>query len=116
MLSILLDNFHPWTVTLTSLSPTIAQPRRQHDPHHSHAQMASDIAVPHPDKPPMTVGELVAFTKKELDADAERQAKVAAAGAGELQSQTGVTLDLSHKNIHALPVEVIALIKDKVER
>ena len=66
----------------------------------------------------MTVVELVAFTKKELDADAERQSKLQAAGAVELpkESQSGSTLDLSHKNIHALPVEVIVLIKDKVER
>jgi len=27
-----------------------------------------------------------------------------------------MTLDLSHKNINALPVEVIVLIRDKVER
>ena len=72
--------------------------------------------MPYPDKPAMTLGELVAYTRKELDADTERQAKVAAGEAGELQNQTGSTLDLSHKNIHALPVEVIALIKDRVER
>jgi len=78
--------------------------------------MASDAATTYSDKPSMTVGELVTFTRKELDADAERQAKVSAAGLGGLESQTGATLDLSHKNIHALPVEVIALIKDKVER
>jgi len=78
--------------------------------------MASGMAVPSFDKPSMTVGDLVAFTRKELDADAERQARVAAGEAGELQNQTGSTLDLSHKNIHALPVEVVALIKDRVER
>ena len=78
--------------------------------------MATDIA-PITEKPSMTVAELVSFTKSELDADAERQAKVTAAGGvGALQGQTGATLDLGHKNIRALPVEVIALIKDKVER
>ncbi|TKA73107.1 hypothetical protein B0A55_04840 [Friedmanniomyces simplex] len=78
--------------------------------------MASDAAL-YIDKPSMTVAELVAYTKKELDTDAERQAKVSAEGTvGDLHSQTGVTLDLSHKNIHALPVEVIVLIRDKVER
>lgn len=96
--------------------PSATHTLSAHTRHHSHDQMASGVPVPHPDKPSMTVGELVAFTKKELDADAERQAKVAAAEAGDLQSQTGSTLDLSHKNIHALPVEVIALIKDRVER
>ena len=66
----------------------------------------------------MTVAELVAFTKKELNADAERQAQLHAASAGEVprDSQTGATLDLSHKNIQALPLDVIILIKDKVER
>ncbi|KAF2158603.1 hypothetical protein M409DRAFT_61496 [Zasmidium cellare ATCC 36951] len=79
--------------------------------------MASDTSS-QPSKPPMTSPELVAFVKKELDADEERQAKVASAGAGEVprESQTGSTLDLSHKNISSLPVEVIILIKDKVER
>ncbi|KAK3632373.1 RAM signaling network component [Elasticomyces elasticus] len=78
--------------------------------------MASD-AAPYTDKPAMTVADLVAYTKKELDTDAERQSKVSAEGAaGDLQSQTGATLDLSHKNINALPVEVIVLIRDKVER
>lgn len=80
--------------------------------------MATDAATTHGDnlKPSMTVGHVVAFTKKELEADAERQAKVSATGSDGLESQTGATLDLSHKNIQALPVEVIALIKDRVER
>ena len=67
----------------------------------------------------MSVAELVAYTTKELDADAERQAKLQAAGAVEVlprESQAGATLDLSNKNLHALPVEVVGLIKDKVER
>lgn len=66
----------------------------------------------------MTATELVAYTKKELEADAARQAQQSAASGAELprESQTGVTLDLSHKNIHALPVEVVGLIKDRVER
>jgi hypothetical protein len=69
-------------------------------------------------KPVMTVADLITFVKNELNADEERQAKASAASAGELprESQTGSTLDLSHKNINALPVEVIILIKDKVER
>ncbi|KAK5134258.1 hypothetical protein LTR08_006802 [Meristemomyces frigidus] len=76
--------------------------------------MATDAATTYGDKPAMTVADLVAFTKKELDTDAE--AKVSATGVGVVESQTGATLDLSHKNLHALPVEIIALIKDKVER
>ncbi len=69
--------------------------------------------------PPMSVAELVAYTKKELDADsAEKQAKLQASSVGELpkESQNGATLDLSRRNISALPVEVIELIKDRVER
>jgi len=76
--------------------------------------MATDTTAPYADKP--SISELVAYTQEELNADAERQAKVTAVGVGELQGQTGSTLDLSHKNIRALPVEVILLIKDKVER
>lgn len=69
-------------------------------------------------RPLMTAAELVAYCKKELDADAERQAKLQAASAGELprETQAGATLDLGNKNIHQLPVEVVELIKDKVER
>ncbi|KAK5127644.1 hypothetical protein LTR85_006985 [Meristemomyces frigidus] len=78
--------------------------------------MATDGTKTYGDKPSMTVAHLVAFTKKELDADAERQSKVSTTGIDALESQTGATLDLSHKNIQALPVEVIVLIKDRVER
>lgn len=93
---------------------------RQHllpTPRHEYADMATD-ATAQAIKQPMTAPELIAFVKNELDADDERQAKVSAASAGELprESQTGSTLDLSHKNINTLPVEVVLLIKDRVER
>lgn len=80
--------------------------------------MATDNLAP-VGRPTMTVSDLVEFAKKELDADtAEKQAKLQAASVGELpkESQTGATLDLSRKNISALPVEVVELIKDRVER
>lgn len=81
--------------------------------------MAADSSA-HSDKSiPMSTAELVAFTQQELDKDAkEREAKLQAAGAAGLprQSQEGVTLDLGNKTIEALPVEVIELIKDRVER
>lgn len=66
----------------------------------------------------MTPAELVAFVTKELEQDDERQAKVQNAAVGDVPGapQTGSTLDLSHKNISALPPEVVFLIKDKVER
>lgn len=65
----------------------------------------------------MTAAEVTAYVKKELDEDAERsQLQASNAGVLPTESATGVTLDLSHKYIHALPVEVIGLIKDKVER
>ncbi|KAK5110722.1 hypothetical protein LTR62_005599 [Meristemomyces frigidus] len=66
----------------------------------------------------MTVADLVVYTRRQLEADGEQQAHIKAAGVvgGHLQSQTGLTLNLSHLEIHALPVEVIALIKDRVER
>ncbi len=69
------------------------------------------------DRPPMTIADLVAFTKKELDSDAER-ARLQASSADVLpaESQAGTTLDLSNAKIHALPVEVLVLIKDRVER
>ena len=77
--------------------------------------MATDLA--RPDRAPMTVAELVAFTAKELDSDAER-ARLQASSAGVLpaESQAGTTLDLSNAKVHALPVEVVVLIKDRVER
>lgn len=75
--------------------------------------MATDGAMQYPDRPPMTVAEIVALTKKELNPEDERHVKVAATGIGALEGQT---LDLSHQGISVLPVEVIVLIKDKVER
>lgn len=95
-----------------------SRPLQHHPPpRHEHAEMATDTTA-QAYKQPMTASELIAFVKNELDADEERQAKVSAASAGEVprESQTGSTLDLSHKNINVLPVEVVILIKDKVER
>ncbi|KAK4610501.1 Leucine-rich repeat-containing protein sog2 [Fulvia fulva] len=82
--------------------------------------MASDNSS-QSSRPPMTVLELIAFVKKELDTDEERQAKIALAGDGGSgvvpeKAHSGHTLDLSHKNIEALPVAVVALIKERVER
>ena len=45
-------------------------------------------SVLYANRPPMTVAELVAFTKKELNADAERQAQLHAASAGEVRSES----------------------------
>ncbi|QIW98235.1 hypothetical protein AMS68_003753 [Peltaster fructicola] len=76
--------------------------------------MASDsLPTAHNDK--MTTEALLAFTQRELDTEAERNAQVAAEGSGEVL-QSGATLDYSKKNINELPVEVILLFKDKVER
>jgi len=78
--------------------------------------MASDHVL-HAGKPSMTDEELVAYIKNEFQEDAAR-AQLQANDAGVLTSESapGMTLDLSHKFIRALPVEVIGLIKDKVER
>ena len=69
----------------------------------------------------MSVPELIAFVKQELDTDEERQARIALAedgGSGIVpdKAHSGHTLDLSHKNIEALPVQVVALIKERVAR
>ena len=94
----------------TSLGPLLLFAAQSH----SYAPMATDITSTNGDKSAMTIAELVVFSQKELDKDAEE--KVSVTGVGVEESQTGATLDLSHKNLHALPVEVIVLIKDKVER
>lgn len=63
----------------------------------------------------MTDAELVEHVKKDISNDEARTA----AGASDLPTsapQTGMTLDLSHRNITTLPTEVVLLIKDKVER
>ncbi|EME83953.1 uncharacterized protein MYCFIDRAFT_195140 [Pseudocercospora fijiensis CIRAD86] len=90
---------------------------------HAHATTMGDPAPSTsstaPPKAPMTNAELVAFVTKELEQDDERQAKVQAAAAAcdiPNATQTGSTLDLSHKNISVLPAEVVLLIKDRVER
>jgi len=62
--------------------------------------------------------ELVEYTKRALEESAEKQR----AGVGHPEvppgwvSTAGDTLDLSNKGARKLPVEVIELIKDKVER
>lgn len=78
--------------------------------------MASDNPV-HADKTPMTAAEVTALVREELDED-DRRSNVQASQAGVFpdESASGVTLDLSHKNIPELPAEVIGMIKDKVER
>lgn len=76
--------------------------------------MASD-ALPTAQTGKMSITELIAFTQQELDTEAERQAQIVAESTGEVL-QSGVTLDYSKKDIHELPVEVILLFKDKVER
>ncbi|EMC97600.1 hypothetical protein BAUCODRAFT_122033 [Baudoinia panamericana UAMH 10762] len=76
--------------------------------------MASENAI-YGEPFPVTVAELLAYTRKDLNDQAKQQGEVSAEGL-EGGVHTGVTVDLSHKNIHALPVEVIDLIKDKVER
>nr|POF10125.1 leucine-rich repeat-containing protein sog2 [Quercus suber] len=77
--------------------------------------MATDLRTTG-ERPAMSTAELIQFVKQELEQDDERQAKVVATGAEMLprESQTGATLDLSHKNISALPVEIVAMMKDKV--
>lgn len=94
----------------TTTTPTI--PLRDSAPPRRHA-MASDTSSV-ASQPPMTTTELVSFVKDVLEADEEHQAKVSAASPNDLP--TGSTLDLSHKGISTLPVEVVVLIKDKVER
>lgn len=83
--------------------------------------MASDnasVTTPSETKPPMLAADVVAYVRKELDIDDEHLARVITANSADLprDAHSGVTLDLSHKNIRELPVDVIALIKDKVER
>lgn len=74
--------------------------------------------VPYPDMPSMSTAELVDLTQQQLDAEADRQAKLQETSPGDLSQvgQPGVTLIFERKHITALPPEVIALIKDKVER
>lgn len=84
--------------------------------------MASENGSAYPTFPKsqhaMNVSEIVAYVRKELDGDEQHLARVISSNNGELphDAHSGVTLDLSHKNIHELPVEVVALIKDRVER
>lgn len=95
-------------------SPTTSSIALDRD--NDHALMASPPALAS-EKSMMEVSELVEFTKKELAADGEREAQELVAGNGEsLSSQTGVTLDISHKSLRTLPVEVIELIRNRVER
>lgn len=70
-----------------------------------------------PDQPPapMSASEVIAYVKQELEADEARQAQISTTELPR-ESQTGYTVDLSFKGISTLPVEVVLLIKEKVER
>jgi hypothetical protein len=82
------------------------------------ASDTASVTSPSETKPPMLAADVVAYVRKELDIDDEHLARVITASSSDIprDAHSGVTLDLSHKNIRELPVEVIALIKDKVER
>jgi hypothetical protein len=66
----------------------------------------------------MTSDEVIAYVKQELEADDGYHAQISSASASGLphDSKTGSTLDLTFKGITTLPVEVVLLIKDRVER
>ncbi|OQO03007.1 hypothetical protein B0A48_11291 [Cryoendolithus antarcticus] len=87
---------------------------------HATAQnaMASDTGGSSDGRPFMAAADIIAFVKKELDIDDEHLARVVTTSSGDFprDAHSGVTLDLSHKNIRDLPVEVVGLIRDKVER
>lgn len=70
-----------------------------------------------PDQPPapMTASEVIAYVKQELEADEARQAQISTTELPR-ESQTGCTVDLSFKGISTLPVDIVLLIKEKVER
>lgn len=63
--------------------------------------------------------ELLAFAESSLAETAEKQRAALDGGASlpfGFGSQPGDTLDLSDKGVRALPIELIDLIKDRVER
>ena len=66
----------------------------------------------------MTSDEVIAYVKQELEADDGYQAQISSVSASGLphESKAGSTLDLTFKGIKTLPVEVVLLIKDRVER
>lgn len=66
-----------------------------------------------------TVEDLIEYTKRALEESAEKQRAIASSFAelppGYVHTP-GDTLDLSSKGARKLPIEVIELIKDRVER
>jgi hypothetical protein len=66
----------------------------------------------------MTTAEVVAYVRKELDVDDEHLARVITSSSVDLprDAHSGVTLDLSHKNIKELPVEVSCSIAQSTNR
>lgn len=79
--------------------------------------MAPEDIAP-PERPVTAITDLVAYTKQQLEEHAKDQAKLQAASAGELpsESQGGATLDFSNRSLKTLPLDVILLIKERVER
>lgn len=64
------------------------------------------------------VAALVEYTKSLLDAEDQQHAQVAEAANGQVSHglSPGATVDLSKRSMHELPVEVIELMRDRVER
>jgi hypothetical protein len=74
---------------------------------------ASSLAV----SAPMAPGQVIALAREAMQhALAENENKAAEASAVSTDLKPGLTIDLSRKNIHWLPDEVVDVIKNELER
>lgn len=78
-----------------------------------HAASTSSLST----QAPTSAGQVIALAREAMkNALEENQTKAAEASAVSNELKPGVTIDLSHKNIHRFPDEVVDIIKNELER
>lgn len=66
---------------------------------------------------PLSAGQVIALAKEAMNnALQENETQAAEASGVSTELKPGVTIDLSRKNIQALPDEVVDIIKNELER
>lgn len=64
----------------------------------------------------LTPTQVINLAKEAMAAAMENESQAAEASSAGIGLQSGVTIDLSRKNIQKLPEEVIDIVKDQLER
>lgn len=64
----------------------------------------------------MSPAQVINLAREAMRSALENESQAAEANAAGTGLKTGVTIDLSRKNIHKLPEEVVDIVKNELER